>query len=86
MRPSAGRVSTMLRDSSLALLIAVILGISLFLRVSGVVYVALVFATLLLSLLLVRQRPAGDRGASRGGKVHSFPSSSDRPAGKVRSA
>ncbi len=79
-------VSTMLRDSSLAFLIAVILGISLFFRVSGVVYVALVLATLLLSLLLVRQKPAGDRDASRGGEVRSFPSPTDRPAGKVRSA
>ncbi len=86
MRPSVGQVSTMLRDSSLAFLIAVILGISLFLRVSGVVYVALVFATLLLSLLLVRQKPTRDRDATRGGKVHSFPSPTDRPAGKVRSA
>ena len=50
----------MVRDSALAFLIAVILGISLFLRVSGVVYAALVFATLLLTFLLVRQKPADD--------------------------
>jgi len=85
MRPSVGRASTILRDSSLAFLIAVILGISLFFRVSGVVYIALVFATLLLSLLLVRQKPAGDRDLSRGGKVHSFPSPTER-AGNLHSA
>ncbi|HEY7112718.1 MAG TPA: hypothetical protein VIA45_07270 [Thermoanaerobaculia bacterium] len=77
----------MLRDSSLAFLIALILGISLFFRVSGFAYVALVLATLLLSLLLVRQKPA-DRGDSRGGggEVRSFPARSERPAGNVRSA
>lgn len=85
MRPAAGQGASMIRDSSLAFLIAVILGISLFFRVSGLAYVALVFATLLLSLLLVRQKPA-DRDDSRGGEVRSFPARSERPAGSVRSA
>jgi hypothetical protein len=76
----------MVRDSSLALLIAVILGISLFFRISGLVYVLLVLATLMLTLLLVRQRPADDRRGSGGGDVRSFPSRAERPAGKVRSA
>ena len=87
-RAAGSPTSSLVRDSSIAFLIAVILGISLSFRISGVAYVALVFATLLLALLLVRQKPAdeGDRGGSRAGSVRSFPSRAERPAGKVRSA